>query len=212
MENKFTSKSNSQLRSIATVMTGAMNVSPTSYGTTAAAVSACSTANTTFGSDITAVANAKAAWQAAVDTQNANRKALIASMNVLAKAAYAKPVTDAQLAAAGLAIRDSKPTPIIPQQPTGLATTPNADGSVFLKWTKNNPYGVTYFIEASVEGGVWGQVYATKRGSITISGFAPGVETAFRVKAENRGIMSLPSNESIIYPASAPEGALRIAA
>ncbi len=212
MKNNFTGRSHSQLRATATQMGTVIGASPATYGSVAAQVLTMTTANTTFGNDLSAVANAKAAWLAAVDTQNADRKTLIAAMNVLAKAAYGKPATDAQIAAAGLAVHDSKPTPILPQQPTGLAATPFADGTVLLKWTKNNPYGVNFFIEASIDGAAWVQVYATKRGSITLSGFAAGVTTAFRVKAENRSIVSLPSNESIIYPEAAPEGALRLAA
>jgi hypothetical protein len=57
---------------------------------------------------------------------------------------YATPgVTDAMVAAAGFQPRDTVPTPIVPQEPTSLVATPNANGTVFLSWNRNgNPYGV----------------------------------------------------------------------
>ncbi|MEQ1822582.1 MAG: hypothetical protein ABL949_08730 [Fimbriimonadaceae bacterium] len=67
-------------------------------------------------------------------------------------------------------------------------------------------------LKVLVDGGTWTQIYATKRSRITLSGFTPGVPTAFRVKAENRNQVTLPSNEAEIYPASAPEMTLRFAA
>lgn len=211
--NTYSSMTNSALRTLATQMATVMGASPTTYGATAAQVTALTTANTTFGTDLTNTEAAKEAYKAAVRTQEDDRAVLVNNVALLARQMYNKSgITDAQVAATGLAVRDHTRTNIMPTQPTNLLATPYADGSVDLKWTKNNPYGVTFFIEASIDGGAWTQVFATKRGSIKLYGFTPGTPTSFRIKAENRGVVSAASNESEIYPQGAQASFLQVAA
>lgn len=211
--NTYSKMSISALRTLATQMWSIIGASPTTYGATLTQVTNLNAANNALGTDVVNTEAAKEAYRAAVQVQNADKATLVANIALLARQAYNKAgITDAQIAATGLAIHDHSPSPITPSQPAGLAATAFADGSVFLKWTKNNPYGVNFFIEASVDGGPWTQVYATKRGSIKLYGFAPGTPTSFRIKAENRGLVSAPSNESVIYPTSAQASFLQIAA
>ena len=211
--NTYSKMSNSALQTLAIQMGNVIGASPATYGASSDQVTALVTSTTTFGTDLELTESTKEAYRSAVQLQNTDRAELISNIALLAKQMYNKAgITNAQIAATGLAVHDSASSPIMPTQPTNLFATAFADGSVHLKWTKNNPYGVTFFIEASVDGGAWTQVFATKRGSLKLYGFPAGTTTSFRIKAENRGIVSASSNESIIYPQGSQESFLQIAA
>lgn len=102
----------------------------------------------------------------------------------------------------GLAIHDTSPTPIEPIQPTGLGAMPKWGSSVSLSWDRNgNSQGVKFIIEAMPQGGTWGKVGVTTKGSTNIYGFAQGVPFWFRVRAENRGNQSHPRTK---FPSTPP--------
>lgn len=104
----------------------------------------------------------------------------------------------------GLAIHDTSPTPIEPIQPTGLGAMPKWGSSVSLSWDRNgNSQGVNFIIEAMPQGGTWGQVGVTTKGSTNIYGFAPacrsGSASARRIEATNR---TLERSSHLRHPAS----------
>ncbi|MEQ1821215.1 MAG: fibronectin type III domain-containing protein [Fimbriimonadaceae bacterium] len=213
MKNDLNNLSVNQLRTLATQFAGVAGLSPSTYGATAAQITSLTTANTTLGGTAASLENAKEVYHGWVQQQAAEKAALLAQVRTLANQAYNKPgITGQQLQNAGLAVHDAKKTPIIPMAPTALTTQPHVNGTVELKWVSSNPYGVTYFVEASIDGGDWIQVFATKRKSIMLQGFTPGVTTSFRVKASNRGVVTVASPESVIYPAGASNAMLRLAA
>jgi hypothetical protein len=58
---------------------------------------------------------------------------------------------------------------------------------------------VQFIVEVSSDGVSWSQWTVTKKKSLTLDGFAPGVQKWFRVKATNRGQFSFPSQSASIY-------------
>ncbi len=186
---------------------------PALYGLTPAKVTALQNAGTALGSAITAAIATEAAFRADIQAKENARQTALDNVSLCAGLMYATPgVTDEMVAAAGFQPRDTEKTPIVPQEPTGLFATPNANGTVFLGWTRNgNPYGVDFVIEVSADGSSWAQQTVTKKKSVTLEGFAPGVAKWFRVKAVNRGLTSVPSLPVSIY-APGGEAQLQIAA
>lgn len=212
--NNYWTMTNPQAQALAVQINAAMNLSPSTFGATAAQLTALLASSAAVGTDAAAAATAKNAAKVAFDALEASRKTLNANIALLAKQMYAKPLTDAQVQTTGLQPRDKVRTPHNPITPTAFGATPNADGSVSFVWNRNgNPSGAVFIIESSVEGGPWNAVFSTKRTRISVAGFAPGIETATRIRATNRGLASQPSFEQVIYPASSSQSSsLKLAA
>jgi len=178
---------------------------PNDYGVSTTQLNAVHTGGTTLNTDLTAVTNAKAQYHATVQAKDAEQKVLVNSIAALAKTVYANPaVTDAMIAALGLAPRKS-PSKNTPVQPLSLTATPNADGTVKLKWNRNgNASTIIFVIETSADGSHWDLVKATNRTSYTAFGFDPGVLAWFRVTATTSTASSAPSTAVAIYGPAAP--------
>ncbi|MEQ1821113.1 MAG: hypothetical protein ABL949_01245 [Fimbriimonadaceae bacterium] len=201
--NNYWNLTNAEAQALATQINAAMNLSPSTFGASAGQLTALLASAASVGTDAATAAAAKNAAKVAFDNLAASRKALNANIAILAKQMYAKPLSDAQVQSTGLQPRDKGRTPHNPITPTLFVATPNADGSVVFAWNRSgNTSGAVFVIEASVEGGPWNAVFSTKRTKVSVSGFAPGVETATRVRATNRGLASQPSFEQVIYPAT----------
>lgn len=212
--NNFQSLSHSALSAKASTMQTAMTPTPANYGVTASQVTTLGMLRATFAQDILDVAAARDIWLGLVQKQKDDQKALVDQMVAMSKLAYAKSgITDQQLATAGLAIHDTQPSPILPVTPTFFQAQPFSNGDVELQWNRNgNKQGVTFVIETSANGSTgWTQVGVTKKRKLTIGGFAPGTPAWFRVRAENRGLYSTPSNVVTIY-SSQIENFLQLAA
>jgi hypothetical protein len=203
MANDYFKLSDPELVDFAANAATAFNATgdPADYGLTAGQVTALQTAGTALQTKITAAVAAEAAFRAAIQDKLAARETALSNVGLCAGLMYATPtVTDTMVAAAGFSPRDTSPTPVIPQQPTDLVATPFATGQAKLAWGRNgNPYGVEFIIEASDNGVSWTQISVTKRKSLTLDGFAPGVTKWFRVKASNRGLTSAASSSAAIY-------------
>lgn len=214
-KNRYRTVSNTAVQVIVNQMISTMTPSPTTYGTSTTQLGTLGTLNANLAGEVESAENAKLALKVAMDAQEAARSAINDQIAIMAKQMYAKTgLSDAQIAATGLEPRDHVRTIHNPITPSQFAATPNADGTVLFEWARNgNPYGVVFVLEASVEGGPWNAVFSTKRARVTVGGFAPGLETATRVRATNRGLASLPSFEQVLYPTSAPQSSnLQIAA
>ena len=142
--------------------------------------------------------------------RDAARLSAIATLGRVATTLYNDPlVTPVMISALGLEPRADGPSrPTLPERVTGLEALPNVDGSVRLKFSKGgNRISTVYGIEASADGATWTPVVSVTRATVTLSGYAPGVATWFRVVASNGVGAALPSATAGIY---APTTALRV--
>lgn len=174
---------------------------PNLFGLTPAQITALQTAGTALQTAITNAAASEAAFHSDIQAKAAARQTVLNNIGLCAGIMYATPTATPELiAGAGFQPRDTTATPILPQEPSTLTATPFSNGTVKLRWERNgNPYGVEFFIEVSNDGVVWSLHSATKKKSITLNGFAPGVPKWFRVTATNRSVFSIPSQSAGIY-------------
>ena len=183
------------------------------YKTTTTKVTAVTTAQSVFDSAILDFEAAKAAFAAASEAKAAARQSLLTSISAVARDIYGGNVSDSMVSAAGLEPRDSVRTPVAALQPTELMVTPFADGNVQLKWNRNgNASGMNFIIEAAVDGESWTIVNSTSKTRITLSGYAPGNQVFFRVRATKDGNVSEPSNTEAIYLPTPSTTSLKVAA
>lgn len=98
-----------------------------------------------------------------------------------------------------------------PVTPTDVIVTPNANGTVDVKWKRNGNSSATTFIIEQQSGSTWSGVFAATTTKAHMSGFAPGVPATFRIRAVKGQMSSAPTPTFSIY--SGEEGmALKIAA
>ncbi|MEQ1822071.1 MAG: fibronectin type III domain-containing protein [Fimbriimonadaceae bacterium] len=214
-KNSFHGTPIPNLVTLASQLITTIGVSPSTFGATAAQVTSITAARDALSTAAAAKANAYLAAKAATQGQDTAKDALIDQITVLAKQVYAKGgLTPQQIQSTGLAVHDTSPTKITPLVPTNLVAQAFANGDVNLSWDRNgNPYGVTFFIEASVDGNTWTQVFSTKRKSVKLANFAPGVPTNFRLYAWSNNESSSYSTTAWIYNSeSSPSASLRLAA
>lgn len=201
--NNFQKQTPSALKAKAqnayTVINGA---SDPGYGVPNATLTGLNTNQTALGTAIQAVENARAALEAAVQTRDAAYLATAESLSSIGLVIYANPeVTDAMISAAGYAVRDKVPTPVVPVTPNKVVASPSATGTVELKWDRNGGrYGITYQVEGRAEGSsTWTVLASTTRQSITLNGFTPGVGYWFRVVPTKNTSSAAPSEPVSIY-------------
>ncbi|MEQ1821132.1 MAG: fibronectin type III domain-containing protein [Fimbriimonadaceae bacterium] len=212
-KNSFHDSPIPELLTLANQLVATIGASPSTFGATLTQVTSASAARDALNVASATKENAYLAAKAATQGQDTAKAALVSQITVLAKQVYAKSgLTDQQIQSTGLAVHDVKRSKITPLVPTNLVAQAFANGDVKLDWSRNgNPYGVTFFIEASVDGGAWTQVFSTKRKSVKLANFLPGVPTNFRLYAWNNNESSSYSTTAWIYNAEA-SAALRLAA
>lgn len=189
------------------------NASPLTYALSPTDLTAINTAVSGFDGAMTNLAAKETAYRSAVEQKRINRAALISIVREYAAKFYANTaVDDAEISAIGLVPRDTDRPPITPQTPLDFIAEPRVDGSVRFTWKRNgNPYGVNFVIEQRLVDGSWDTLVITRRTSLTVDGFTPGVETTFRVFAQNGTLLSPASNTFTIYQ-SGGTGELSLAA
>jgi hypothetical protein len=197
---------------MATTMHGA--ILDASYNIPAATAAALNTAIGELNTANNDYTNAHAAAKAATAARHKSHSDLVAQIAAIAKTLYNDPaVDDEMIAAAGLAIHDTAPTPQTPTQPLNLVATPNWDGAVELKWARNaNPALTSFLVEASADGTNWDVVHTTTKSRATVTGYTPGVNYWFRIRASKNEITTLPSNVAEIYPSGSQNVNLELAA
>lgn len=212
--NKIDTMSDSALQNLAGQMNTVLKTSAASYGVSTTQATNLDGDNTNFGTSLTNVTAKKAAAKAAVQGKDAYRAELLDSISVIANVIYNNPaVTDEMIAALGLQPRAKTKSKITPKTPGTLTASPYPDGNVFLKWGRgDNPYGVIYVVETSTDGSTWTQIGSATATKLTVSGYAPGVGTWFRVRATRNGLSSPASNLAPIYVPGGGAGFLSVAA
>ena len=167
---------------------------------------------TRFQTAYDALVAAKAAYEAAVQTKEFERSRMIndirpfvgqfQSMPGIPKAVYADMDIPAK----------AKPGPrTAPEIPSDFVATPYATGAVVFSWNRNGNSASTLFsIQESTPSG-WITIWSGTRKKVTLSGYAPGVETLFRLIATRNNETSLPTNTVSIYQ-TGEEGSVQLAA
>lgn len=178
-----------------------VNAAFASYGLTVIQSTAWENAADDFTAKLGLVEDARIAFEAAVEAKDQSRFALLGTTTDLTAIIYAFPgITPQLLSAAGLAVHSTTKTPKVPSTPGTPTALPFPTGDVLLKWNRAaNPYGVTFGIEAKSSTGEWALVANTTATKIRLFGYAPGVETWFRIVATHRGLFATPTLPVAIY-------------
>lgn len=157
----------------------------TPYQIPAGQLTALSGANTALGAAINAAQEAENAYHAAIAAKETARQNLVSAISAVAGTIYANSaLTDAEIAATGLAVHDTTRSPVPVYSVTNATIAAAADGTAILEWDRNgNAYGVLFEVESSTNGTTWTLWTSTKRRRITLSGVTPGVTRWFRVRA-----------------------------
>jgi hypothetical protein len=213
-QNNFSRRSDAEVvQSIQVVLDALNGPDGAQYGIPNTTKTGLLTSQTQLTSSVNTALAARAAAKAATQAKEAKRSAALDQLVYVANQIYNNPtITDALLAAAGLAVRDKTRTPVTPVIPQDLVAYAFENGSVNLKWARGgNPKGVMFSVEARGSTGGWSIVGQTTRTSIQLEGYTPGVFAAFRVRALTSIASSLASNTAVIY-SNGQEAALEIAA
>lgn len=213
MQNPWRRLSDLALSAAATQAHTVINGNILGYGVTPAQMTLLNTNKNALAAASTDLIAKKDAYEAALLTRDNSRVATIGSLANIGGTIYNNStVTNVMLAAAGYAVYDSSGTTIIPVTPIDLLANPDAEGSVKLSWKRNgNPQGVVFVIEQSPDGEAWSQVFSTTKARVTLSGFTPGVEFWFRVRATKNDIVTLPSVPAGIWAPGGQQFQLQVA-
>lgn len=155
---------------------------------------------------------AEVAAKNATVAKNAAKKAWLELVKPYNNAWQLNPlVTEAIKTALQLPVRTGPGSVTAPVTPTNVIVTPNANGTVDVRWKRNGNSSATTFIIEQQIGSTWSGVFAATTTKAHMSGFAPGVPATFRIRAVKGQMSSAPTPTFSIY--SGEEGmALKIAA
>lgn len=164
-----------------------LGADPATYGIDPADAAELAALAAQFRADIQAVTAARAAYRAEVQGKDATRAQTADLMARLGQNLYANSaLSEAQIVDAGYAAHDAVRSPVGAFEPMGLTASPNANGTVELKWDRaGNAFGVTFVIEVKRGEGEWRVETFTSRSSLTLEGFPPGDPAWFRVYAKS---------------------------
>jgi len=171
-------------------------------GMTAGQLTAITTKNGTLATDITAQIAAEEAAEAATETTKNRAADVNTDWDALVLLVRAATTLDpAIVVAAGLPIRDTVPTPVIPVAPTELTAKGFDTGVNSLKWKSGgNLRGVTYIIEYRVgTTDPFQFLDTTTRTTYDHTGRTPGQRVEYRVKAKRTTHESAYSNTAVVY-------------
>jgi len=122
-------------------------------------------------------------------------------------------VPDTLIAALGLVVRDTQPSPRPVYVPSELVVVPNTTGTNELRWKRNgNKNGIKFDIEVSYDvPGAWTAVTSVTAAKYKHTGQTPGQTAYYRVRARNGSNVSDWSVSASTF-ANDGDGALQLAA
>ncbi|MBL8048573.1 MAG: fibronectin type III domain-containing protein [Chthonomonas sp.] len=172
----------------------------TGLGLTAGEVTAFGNALTLYNSDMTTWEDAQVAEKSAGQTFYKDKGDLTSLMRKYNKRMQASAgITNAKRAEIGLPIPGTSTT-VTPKKVLELLATPVSDGTVKLKWNRSgNASSVIFIVERSSDGVEWEFAANSTSVKITLSDYAPGVQTFFRVVASRGALLATPSDPVVIY-------------
>lgn len=204
MKNNFRDLQDGKLSTVAEQAHSVIGGDIAGYGVTPAQVAALDAGKTALTDAITDLANAKAAYEAALAARDAGRGATLDALSNIGATIYNNAaVSSAMLADAGYAIHAKGKSTILPRVITELMASPDGSGNANLRWSRNgNKPGVVFVLEQSPDGSAWHQVHTTTKAKATITGLAVGAAAWFRVRATKNEVWSLPSDPVAIWATS----------
>ena len=202
-ENRISNMTSTTLPLLTKRMITQITAHPTEYPTMGEKITQGLSANTAaLVAANDAAETARAAYRQAVQNRDSARRTLASTAQEVARLAYASPLSPGLIAALGLSPRSTSRARVVPATPQNLVANPQVDGDVRLEWTGGAPgRRVRYVVEGQTGSG-WGYLIDVGSTRVTLSDYAPGVASAFRVRASANGTLSAPSNEAAIYPSS----------
>jgi len=165
------------------------------YGATPEELTALEAKATAFASELANVENAKNAQNGVVARKDAARMSLEKDYRNLVQRIHTNPaVTDEQKVRAGIPVRDTVKTSVVPPAPTDLVVAPNANGTNYLAWNCiGAPDGTDYLLESKATGSEsWVLIAAPSRLSYQHIGQKPGVGITYRVRSRRGKLESQP--------------------
>jgi len=165
------------------------------YGATPEELTALEAKATTFASELTNVESAKNAQNGAVARKDEARMSLEKDYRNLVQRIHTNPaVTDQHKIAAGIPVRDTVKTSVVPPAPTDLVVAPNANGTNYLAWNCiGAPDGTDYLVESKAAGSdSWVLIAAPSRLSYQHNNQKPGVGITYRVRSRRSKLESQP--------------------
>ena len=162
---------------------------------------AITTAQTNYANSVSAMTAAHDAAKAATNTKNEAYAAAFALVQQWANQWQADPAVSQELILElGLNIRDTTPSPRPIFAVTDVVASGNAVGTVRMKWNRGaNLPGCNFIVQSRPVGGTeWSFVTVTTKTRLAI-GALPITATEMRVITERRGILSEPSESTVVY-------------
>lgn len=180
----------------------------TTLGLTAAQLTSLTNARTNYENALTDLESGRALFRSYVQNKNQVKSSTQSLVRQLVRIIQANPsVSNNQRQELGITVRDTEPSPVVPQQPTNLTASGNENGVNTLRWqTNGNQYGTQYLIEVwNSSANQWEQVDVTTRSFYRHLNQVPGYQQYYRVKAKRTQYISPPSNVAVVYgdPAAA---------
>ena len=155
----------------------------------------------TYSTNLNDVETKKAALAASVDTKDATKDSIIDKVRIVVNKIQANPlVTPALKSQLGISTHEGGQYPAFPNPPADLVAELLPDGSVELDWSRNGNAPATQFIVETMIGAAteWTLLDVVTKTSYVHSGFAPGVQIKYIVKARRGDDTSGASNMAII--------------
>lgn len=165
-----------------------------------------------FSTKLTDADAAKSAAAGAVDAKKKQRQTSTSVVRTYAQQFKNNPAaTPAILSALGITPGTTSGGSLAPA--TDLTATAFTNGTANLSWKRNgNPRSAVFVIEAQIGGSsAWTWVGNTSKTRFVDGGATVGLPKLYRIRTQNAGATSAPSNTASIYSESGEEG-LKLAA
>jgi hypothetical protein len=198
----FLPKGDRQLVTWGTRFVNVATANSTVVGIQSATLATYTTINTEFNNSILLVETKKAELKAAVKAKNDKRKQVTAQARGFNRFVQGRAeATDSVKLQLGLKVRPAHPEPVIPHTPELFTATGDSSGSNFLTWKHGkNKSGTLYEIwYCEGEGGKWQVLATSTKLRYTHQGVTPGVQTAYKIRAQRSDRFSEFSATSIVY-------------
>ncbi len=180
----------------------AANANLAALGLVAADLTAITTQQATFTSNLNDIETKKAALASAIDTKDASKESLLQKVRVIVNKIQANPaVTVAMKAQLGISTKEGGQHPQSPIPPTELMATLVPDTGIELDWSRNgNGPGTLFVIEYRLlPSAAWQLLDIITKTSYLHSGIAIGAGIEYHIKARKGNQTSGPCNIAVIH-------------
>lgn len=189
-------KADSALRSWETDFMNNVSLYETELEVDAGELEVIQDAGQAFLDAMAALTTAKGAYEAAVQAKDTARAALIEVNQGFIAQWQALPNLDPKiLETLGVPQRGTRGQRTAPTTPENLIAKAQVNGEVFLTYSRSGNSQTTVFTveQSEPDSTTWTPIFSSTRTRVRLTGYTPGVETRFRVRATRNGMVSSPS-------------------